>query len=513
MRVAAWKSVMLLSKTLSGLLLLNLAVACGGDLDDPAPLPLVEVSWSPCPLISGDTVLDAECASVAVPADYDAPEGPTIIVSVKRRLVANSEGQLWLLQGGPGGSVTDFEPVVDAFALRDDLDVYMLEHRGVGASSGLFCPTQEAANSPSAQGIEVSEVSDCVDYLEGIHGSLDAFTTTGAAYDLATLIESTRPPDDQVFVYGVSYGTYWLHRYSQVAPDQADGLIFDSICAPGQCQLGYSWAKGFDEVGRQILDRCTLDVTCGSRLPDPVGAIEAVYADLDAGHCPGLGLEGGEVSSALARAIRIRELQPYLAAAVYRIQRCTEQDVAALETFFTLINEKLGRPRTAPASTVLALQVGLSELYAKPTSEQLSELDSWILMASDVAAGSEMFDVWPRYQPDQFYDSMTETAVPALLLQGDFDPQTPPRVATNLRDRLTGPGQTYVQVPFSAHNVVMSSRIEGSNETCGQELMGQFLSAPDAPLDTSCTTATLGLDFMGSPALNQTLFGSDDMWD
>ena len=209
----------------------------------------------------------------------------------------------------------------------------------------------------------------------------------------------------------------------------------------------------------------------------------------------------------------LRPLQAYLPAALHRIRRCSAADVAAITQLLELIEGAFLQPRVAPSSQLLGANIGMSELYSAPTDAQLAEIDEWLLVVSDIERGAEFFATWPRYERDEHYATLTNTAVPALMLQGNFDPQTPPRVATNLRDRLTGPNQTYVEVPFSAHNVVQSSQVTDANETCGQQLLRQFLADPTAELDTRCTTATFGPNFVGIEQNNQTLFGTADMWD
>jgi hypothetical protein len=60
----------------------------------------------PCP--SNFAALD-ECDSLEVPLDWEAPEGETISIFYgKRRAKGEATAQLWLLQGGPGGSAEVF---------------------------------------------------------------------------------------------------------------------------------------------------------------------------------------------------------------------------------------------------------------------------------------------------------------------------------------------------------------------------------------------------------------------
>ncbi len=56
----------------------------------------------------------------------------------------------------------------------------------------------------------------------------EAFSVTSAASDLAYIIENEQSAND-VFVYGLSYGTYLVERVMHLAPAGVKGYILDSI--------------------------------------------------------------------------------------------------------------------------------------------------------------------------------------------------------------------------------------------------------------------------------------------
>src|SRR5262249_8548365 len=143
-------------------------------------------------------------------------------------------GQLWLLQGGPGGSASAFYSLIDVIqSRRPELDIYTLEHRGVGSSTELDCPAQTADNSDGGPLIAPNEVTACVAAVQAsVGGALQQFTTSQAARDLAHVIDRTKAQGQRVFIYGVSYGTYWVQRYLQLFPTQASAAILDSILPP-----------------------------------------------------------------------------------------------------------------------------------------------------------------------------------------------------------------------------------------------------------------------------------------
>jgi hypothetical protein len=50
-------------------------------------------------------------------------------------------------------------------------------------------------------------------------------------------------------------------------------------------------------------------------------------------------------------------------------------------------------------------------------------------------------------------------------------------------------------------------------QTCGMELIRQFLTDPHETVDTSCADAVLEPNFAGNPTVATLLFGTPDAWD
>lgn len=75
------------------------------------------------------------------------------------------------------------------------------------------------------------------------------------------------------------------------------------------------------------------------------------------------------------------------------------------------------------------------------------------------------------------------SALPVLLLSGDFDPITPPAYAERLRPTLSN--ARHVVFPAGAHGQAMS-------DPCANRLIEAFLDDPAAALDTSCVAGRAG---------------------
>lgn len=518
----------MLGRTIASLLTLTL-LGCGSSgSSDPSPDagpsgPIdveLDVRWEPCPRITGEDTFDAECATVSVPLRWEAPEQRSIDVFVKRFPAAtSSNGQLWVLPGGPGGSGAGLEPTAEMFAsMRSDLDVYIFEHRGVGRSTRLSCPVEEDPNSPAGERISQPEILDCRQSLVDTWGSdLDAFNPTEAARDLDGLIEATRAPSDEVFVYGLSYGTYWALRYLQVMTTPPTGVVLDSTCAPGRCSFPVTFDLDHDAVGRALMELCAADPECTARLPDPVGALTELIAMLRRDECIG---PNGPISADAVRAdfgaiIRAEVTRPLLPALVYRLQRCEPSDLEAITNLLTLLRpEELTVPAQLDARTTLGLHIILSELWQEPTPQDLQRLDSALVVAGLTDGFASLSDGWPRYEPDELVGMLPTTDVPLLMLQGRLDPQTPIRAAENLPSHFTAPFQTFVELSGSAHQTVRNDAEVGTTgQTCGALLMEGFLQNPRSTPDVTCASAPVQINFAGDPPIDNALLGVRDRWD
>ena len=60
----------------------------------------LDISWQPC---TAGIRTTAECALIQVPLRWENPDDRAITLSLKRVRRSGNRGQLWLLQGGPGG--------------------------------------------------------------------------------------------------------------------------------------------------------------------------------------------------------------------------------------------------------------------------------------------------------------------------------------------------------------------------------------------------------------------------
>ncbi|HET6338305.1 MAG TPA: alpha/beta fold hydrolase [Polyangiales bacterium] len=477
------------------------------------------IEWAICP----EDFLD-ECAWVPLPLDHAEPDGPALPIFVSRRLASSGHGdtQLWLLQGGPGGSANAFKDLVEQqlAPLLPDVDFYLLEQRGVGESAALGCTLQEDARSEAGGAISEAEWPACIDALKAQWGDrLSHFTTTDDSEDLASLIRRTREPNKQVIVYGHSYGTLRAMRLLQTHPHAADGVVLDAIVAPGVQYLS-DYDLQWDPVARELAALCDADPLCGAKLgPASWDALSAVMAQLnDPAFC-----------AAFSGRFQLRQLttlllghpvfRAHLFALAYRLERCTPQDVAVVQHYIDALPGVLPPPPLPlRVSPVLSNHVSLSELWADPppsAQELEARCASQVFCPRISVSIGPLYDQWPRYAHDEYAGKWPTSRTPILAMNGSLDSATPLAKAELASVELDAPHQTFVAVPWSSHGVVFFSPVKTPGApTCGIQMLVSFVGDPKATPDTTCLDDLAPVDFSGGDsALVQQLFGTNDPWE
>ncbi|WP_437477877.1 alpha/beta fold hydrolase [Sorangium sp. So ce1014] len=479
------------------------------------------IAWTPCPLLTDGTGEDAECAEIPVPLHWDQPDGKTITFFVKRKLSATqpSRAQLWLLNGGPGYSGADFEPLVELLgAIDPTLDMYMPDHRGTGRSSRLGCPDGETPESESGSYLTDAEVAACLPELKAELGDdIKGYTVTNAARDVGEIIERTRVPGSDVLVLGGSYGTIWGHRYLQLYPDQPSAVSLTALAVNSHLSDIDRW---LNDLGQRFMGLCGADPSCSDKLgADPWATMTETLDAFEEGACPevaALGYDRQLFQTLFAQFLYQWAPRPLIPTLIYRLSRCSPADVGAFTHLAGLLFAPLPEPLSPTLrfySPVLRNNIILSELSADPPPP-VSDVEAFLGRAN-VALGltdhlAALHESWPRYTPDAHAGQWATTSVPLLLLHGELD-FIPSAIPEAVASHLQGPNQTFVMLPRAPHGLESPTDVMGGS--CDLDLLLQFLADPEAPLDTSCTEEVLPLDFSVAPGVSAAYLGTEDAWE
>lgn len=224
-----------------------------------------DITWGACPEdVTGE---DLECAAVAVPLDYDEPDGETIEVWISRIASQDPDkrrGVLMLNPGGPGGAglaqPADMIGLGLPTTVSDTYDLIGMDPRGVGHSTPVSCGfTNEQAYSgnipPYAEdeaaldewAAAAKAVADqCA--ANDPDGVMAHMTTANTARDMDFIREALG--EEQLSFYGASYGSVLGAAYASMFPSQSDRIVIDSNA--GGAAMGYDfqrrWGSGVEEA-------------------------------------------------------------------------------------------------------------------------------------------------------------------------------------------------------------------------------------------------------------------------
>jgi hypothetical protein len=420
----------------------------------------------------------------------------TVSVFIKRTTLkrnattaeAKPKKALWFLQGGPGvSSAGTIETLMEwaALELQDQhFDLYTMDHRGVARSTRLGCTAAQAEEDGSIEGetISDSELKSCVEAMNEPFETFKynhAFSSTAAANDLYNAIAATKSAEgyEEVYVYGVSYGTRWVQRYLQVASARDDnhmtspqsvGVALDGVVDSSSSFRDFD--ANHDVVGRHYLELCNADELCSSYLGgDAVAFASRTIQGSGCSDFVGKKLKN-TITSFLQHGSDIRAMIP---AFLYRVDRCTMEDQFLLEkmallpeVFAKLMGgEPCGRLSQFFSMTpMLYLTVVGSELCENcnvTTEDYYSELDKSLIFSGNVWEGlnKSMLAEIPTYDLTEEEKGYATTGSKVLFLTGTLDPQTPPHWGKGAISGINSPWSKSITFANSHHAAAINSEV------------------------------------------------------
>lgn len=483
------------------------------------------IHWTSCP-----EGFAGECAKLQVPVDWLNLSSDSLEVMIARRKAKDplrAKGSLWLIDGGPGLNGQGFAQKLDAAwpSILDRYNVYTLVHRGTFHSQRLSCPRAESKDSPGRSAILPNEAASCVADLNAQWGDdLENFRTTHAARDLSHAIRRTRRRGERVFLYAFSYGSLLAQRFAQIAPHQATGIILDGVLPP-QGVSYFDFDAQHNHVGQAIAHACAMDSFCSEKWgPNPWERMSRLKEKLKDGHCPSLGMKPSQLSKLTGDMIASRQSREDALAILYRVDRCHEEDVKAVQHYFKTIKElgSKGAGAWDPRrfSTALFYNIIFSEStgggqLAVPSLKDLSTIcENAVFCPTLSEMARRVYDHWPQYKADRFFGTQTNFRVPVLAMSGGLDPKTPIETARSIASKFEGVSQTFIEFPLAPHGLWANSAVKEKGKlNCAGQLVAQFLGAPGQKLNTACAADLVGLNFKGDPKRNAKLFGKKSAWE
>jgi pimeloyl-ACP methyl ester carboxylesterase len=449
----------------------------------------------PCPFelpadeIEGETIA---CGVITVPESRTGLSDANIELAVVILLATGEEtfAPMIYLAGGPGNSGTAAAVDFVDDPVREAMSIIFLDQRGTGYSQpSLDCPEITEGDSETAE-------LDCYNRLAESGIVLDAYRTSENAADVYDLIDALNL--ESVTLYGISYGTRLALTVMKDPHPAIQSVILDGVYPPSV----YAYEDDATNIARVftlVFEGCAQDESCNATFPDLDNVFATAFDGLNSDPLIVTNADGEEeeftgdsLLSELFSSFYDTASIPY---APFLIYAAYNRDAESLQSFFygdegeahntqrlLLFKQELendgnsegmfnnvecadeipfNRPDAiATEAAALDMPPEWEEGAVQDATEILSLCDSWVVTPSDDSVR----------QP-------TVSDIPTLILNGEYDPVTPPNWAEIAAETLSN---SYLFIiPAGGHGVIDMS-------DCTAGIAAQFLTDPLTEPDGSC---------------------------
>lgn len=454
-----------------------------------------QISLTPCQVegVGGEV----KCGTHRVWEDRDAKSGRQIDLSiiVLSALEANRQPDpMFLIAGGPGDAPSfNARFFSRAFnEVRRTRDLVLVDLRGTGRSEILACPE---LSKPAADGIfddsllNVAAVRACRARLEKTT-DLRRYSTEIAVDDLDEVRQALGY--GRINLYGTSYGSRVAQVYMRRHPASLRSVSIKGI-VPASMAMPETHAQAGEHAWQTLVARCRKDAACHEAYPlvdvelrellkrleqDPVMTLPASPQRPEARIRVSRGL--------FAEAIRNVLYTPDgLAQAPKLIHQLVNGDDRGIVETALAGRNALGGDRLA-AGFFLSVTCTEDIPYLPPNADALTKgtFGGTYRLAQQRAACS----AWPRGAVSSAHRQPTKSAIPSLLLSGEFDPVTPPSGGEEVARHLSR--GRHVLIRNNGHPI-------GNGESCIARMIKQFVDRASADdLDVSCAAAIPAVPFV-----------------
>ncbi|WP_406396973.1 alpha/beta hydrolase [Streptomyces uncialis] len=471
----------------------------------PATSPLARYAeqkptWKRC-----DPRLPAafQCAKVKVPLNYAKPGGKKLDIAISRYRTSTPgkrHGVLLSNPGGPGGPGISFPLMLHAElprSVRERYDLIGFDPRGVAMSSPVTCGLSQAESrwprvyKARTYARDVTTAKAVATKCRARSGEkLPHITTRNTARDMDLI--RTVLGEKKLNYLGYSYGTYLGAVYTQMFPKRTGRFVLDSAVDPGRVWRGMiqGWAEGAEPAFRRWTK------WAAERNP--------VY---------GLGDTPQKVSKSFWDLIARADRQPFEYQGemldgdrIRTYMRFSTFGVEYASTLVVELKKAAAGQRTALAPTARRARPA----FAEEIPADNYNASFWAVACGDHSAA------WPKnpaqYRKDAVRDkkryplygdfasnimpcafwnksrepvTKVDNKVPSLIVQNEWDSQTPLVAAKGLRRALTGSKMVTVK-GGGGHGVYLSG-----GSACADAAVASYLRTGKLPAsDTTCAPST-----------------------
>lgn len=455
-------------------------------------LLLTQILLSPCEIegVPGP----ARCGTHSVWENRETKQGKKIELSIIVLSALESPAKpdpVFFLAGGPGDAPSfGVRFFARAFAkVRQTRDLVFVDPRGTGRSTPLNCPELVKPDSSGvldADLLSLSAVKACQERLAKDF-DLRQYTTEIAVDDLDEVRQTLGYK--QINVYGTSYGTRVAQVYMRRHPSSLRTVAMKGIVPPSVASPS-THATASEHAWQQLLKRCREDEACSRNYPTLAEDLKTILTRLnDAPALPLPQRANGptkiKVSPELfAESFRFLLYSPEGAAqAPKQFRQWVVTNGSGIAETVLQTRELFGARLSAGFFLSVTCAEDVPYLPKNATALAMKTFAGDYRLKQQVAACS----VWPRGKVSKEHRSPTRSAIPTLVLSGEFDPVTPVQGGEEV---LRGLSQgLHVVLRNNGHSI-------GNAEQCVNSMIGALIEKGSiAGLDSSCAATVAPVPF------------------
>ncbi len=427
------------------------------------------------------------CGTVSVPRDYGNPGGGRFalaVVVVKSLTQPSRPDPVVYISGGPGSPLTVYAAHQARSPYAPDRDLILVDQRGTGRSEPRLCPDHESANisatvavaentGDEAQAARRAAMTACSDEASTRGFDLKDFGTRVTVEDFEQVRQALGI--DRWNVYGESYGTTVAMTLERLHPEAVRSVVLDSLYPPDPIPL---WSTLTGRARDTFFAACAKDRGCSSAYPDLAGTYRETLDQLDRSPVmvatpPQLERAGGDIrltaslfEALVSNLIYYPVNYPTLPRLIESVHRGDGHEAG-----------------TALVSVLSILGAGSAALHAAVECRDRPHYRE--KLPGDASAMDRMqlyglCGIWSDLGPPPLVP--TGTAIPTLVLAGEFDPVSGPALSRHVAEEI-GPNARWVEVARAGHNVRAFS-------PCGAGIASAFIDRPTELPDVTCADRT-----------------------
>ncbi|WP_421790086.1 alpha/beta fold hydrolase [Hyphobacterium sp.] len=470
---------------------------------DAAPLEPVVLDWPVsdvtdvvCPFSFDYEPGDMTCGFIEVPENRTNPDTRFIqLLYVRIASTAEDEAEVRAdpaiyLTGGPGVMLETYADRLREHDILEQRDLYILEHRGIG-NSGDFCEYFDTVRRDLAWGDTIDEAArnqaermrECFRTAAAAGVDLAAYSTVENARDVRSLRQALGYEDWNV--WGISYGSTLGQMVLREDAEGTRAMVIDAIAPLDMLEL-MRIGRWVNVALDKIFESCADDAVCDGLRPRLDAAIaqmqeNPVVVEVDNPEV----YPDGQVRFGPELLLFPAFSMMYEQSAHPAIPAVTEFMVRAVENqdqrvFELIANGDLGGGTGFSAGMANAIRCndGFHASAAEVAADDLAENPEFAgtgFIESSAYVAQVCVD--EGLSPANY--GMTQSDRPVLVVNGAWDPVTPPEMAHQIMPGLTN--ARYIEVPFAGHGPTRSE------PECAGPFLNAFFDNPDPQAaDASC---------------------------